>query len=81
MGKLMEGHRSLSSPAVSFYACVVPDCEAFSPGVFITALWNLPEAGPQLCHRLADWKLRPDMAGGSPEVITGCHGLRALLRL
>lgn len=48
MGKLMEGHRSLSSPAVSFYACAAPSREAFSPRVFITALWNLPEVEPQL---------------------------------
>lgn len=81
MGKSMDCHRSLSSPAVSFHACAVPACEAFSPWVFITALWNLPEAEQLLCHRLTDWKLRPDTVGGPPEVITGCHGLRALLRL
>lgn len=69
MGKFMEGHRSFSSPAVSFYACAVPGCEASSPRVFITALWNRPEAEQLLCYRLTDWKLRPDMVGGSPDVI------------
>lgn len=69
MNKFMEGHSSLSSSAESFYECAAPACEAFTPWVFITTLWNQPEAEQVLFHWLGNWDLR--WFGGSPEVTAG----------